>query len=301
MSMMKKKLHSARIKDMHHEQPGDRSPVHLSKQERRVSSLAEQDPLRFATSTAAQIAELTSTSEATVARTARKLGFAGTKEFKLSCAERIGQTQSLGGVIRSRLQNLPSDGFQTGPEVTASVVLTSAADLLIRLSDSLDPALVSSVVEALTSARRVTVYGLGTGYRIAQYFCLELERIGIDALALTGGGHLNADAVPRVTSDDELLIIAPLLIFPDVRSFMEVAAGRARAVTVISQDHIPAALSGTVRHIRLPTTSSGPASESVAAWALCDVLVAEIARRHPERAIDTRNYVQQLRERFSPS
>lgn len=274
--------------------------IELSRQERGVSSLADQDPLRFATSTAAEIAQLTSTSEATVARTARKLGFAGTKEMKQACATRVDSSQSLGEVIRSRLQNLPSDPSESGPQTTAGAVLTSAADLLLRLSDSLDHQLMAATASAAGSARRVHVYGLGTAYRIAQYFCLELERIGIEAFALNGGGHSTADSILRIGSEDELIILAPLLIFPDIRNFTEVAAARARSVTVVSQDDVPAALASRVRHLRLPSTTMGAASESVGAWAVCDVLVAELARRNPGRAIDTRNYVQQLRQRFAP-
>ncbi|GFZ95099.1 MurR/RpiR family transcriptional regulator [Nesterenkonia alkaliphila] len=274
----------------------------LSRQERRVSALAEQDPFRFATSTAAEIAELTSTSEATVARAARKLGFSGTKEMKASCAARVDSSQSLGAVIRTRLESLPSGAFapeQDTSHTVASAVLTSAADLLIRLNDTLEPALISHTAEAFVSARRVNVYGLGTAYRIAQYFCLELERVGVDALPLTGATHTAADSIPRIGPEDELVILAPLLIFPAVEHFTEIALERARSVTVISQDRLPQSLTDRVQHIQLPSTTAGAASESVTAWALCDVLIAEIARRNPERAIETRNYVQQLRERFS--
>lgn len=265
-----------------------------------MSALAEQDPLRFATSTAAEIAELTATSEATVSRAARKLGFAGTKDMKLACAARIGRSQSLDGVIRSRLENLSPEALRAGPAAAARTVLASAADLLITLSDSLDPGVIAATAESALSARRVDVYGLGTGYRIAQYLCLELERIGVEARALTGSGHSNADAVSRVGPDDALIVLAPLLVFPDIRRFIEAAAERARHVTLVSQDELPAAHAGDVGYIRLPSTAVGAASESVAAWAICDVLVAEIARRRPEQAIETRNHIQQLRERFTP-
>lgn len=272
----------------------------LSKQERRVSALAEQDPLRFATSTAAEIAELTSTSEATVARTARKLGFAGTKEMKLACASQVDRTQSLGDIIRSRLATLPSDSASAEPARTTSAVLSSAADLLLKLNDSLSDSQVSAAVEELGTARRVVVYGLGTAFHIAQYFCLELERVGIEAHPLTGSGHSLADAIPRLRPDDALIVVAPLMIFTDVRNFLETAAPKVATTTVLTQDELPTSLHGRIRRIGLPQTRGGAASESVTAWALCDVLVAEIARQRPERAIEYRNYVQQLRERFSP-
>lgn len=272
----------------------------LSKQERRVSEYAEQHPLRFATSTAAAIAEITATSEATVVRAAHKLGFSGIKEMKLACAARVDQSQSLGSVIRSRLAALPKDSELPEPRQTANAVLSSAADILIRLNDSLDESAVATTVAAITEAQRTVVYGLGTGHHIAQYLALELERVGLQALAITGSGHTNADAIPRLRPDDTLVVMAPLWIFNDVRNFLLVATPVTAATTVITQDALPSTLDGKATRIGLPNTSTGPGSESVAAWAICDVIVAEIARRHPERAIERRNYVQRLRERFSP-
>lgn len=300
MSNMKDSLQSEIVDGMENEQRHDTAVLStLSKQERRVFMVAEQDPLRFATSTAAEIGEISSTSEATVVRTAQKLGYSGLKAMKLACTSAFERSQSLGGVIRGRLAQLPNAMSSPSPKVSAEGVLHSAADLLMRFSDSLEGRDVSEAVDALTGCRRVGIYGLGTAYRIAQYFSLELERIGIDTLAMMGSGHLAADAVHKVSDEDALVVLAPLAVFPDVRKFLTVVAQRAGSVILVSQDEVPDALREHLRHIRLPRTSGGAASESVAAWALCDVLTAEVARRYPERAIETRSYVQQLRDTFS--
>lgn len=273
----------------------------LSKMERRIFSFAEQDPLRFATSTALEIAQLTSTSEATVSRAARKLGFASTKEMKQSCASRVDHSQSLGVVIRSRLGALPQDEPIAGPQVTANAVLASAAELLMKLSDGLDTSTAEQTIRSMLSVRRILVYGLGTAYFIAQYFTLELERIGLQALSLTGSGHSIADAVPRVHPDDMLIVLAPLRLFPDIRKFIWAASERTDYVALITQDSVSEKLPSSTISLDLPNTTGGPASESVAVWALCDVLLAEIARQQPERAIEARNEVLELRDHFSSS
>lgn len=273
--------------------------VQLSPQEQRVVSLAEQDPLLFATSTAAAIASLTSTSEATVARTAKKLGHPGTKAMKKAYANQVERSRDLGDVIQNRLDSLGGKTDTTGVPTTGRLVLTSAAELLLELNECLDHELVRVTVDRITTSRRTAVFGLGTAHAIAQYMALELERVGLDALSLNGAGHSLADALPRVRAEDHVVILAPLTVFPDIRHFMEEAADRGAVLTLISQDD-PPALSTTIGHFRLPGTSQGSASESVAAWTLVDVLIAEIARRDPGRAIAARNYVQDLRRRFSP-
>ncbi|QUL80658.1 MurR/RpiR family transcriptional regulator [Brevibacterium sp. SMBL_HHYL_HB1] len=277
----------------------ERSDAVLSKQERRLVEFADQDPLFFATNSAAAIAKATSTSEATVARAAKKLGFSGTKEMKLAYARKVETTQTLSGITQARLEALNVSAGNHGADAPFDAVLSSAVTLLLRLKDMLDPYALAALSGAIADAKRVLVYGLGTAFHISQYLCLELRRLGIQASELTGSGHTNADAVYRVTSDDILLVLAPRRIFPDVQNFLSHAAPRALDTTVVTPDDLPRSLAD-LRKIDLPLTFGEAASESVTAWAFCDVLIAEQVRRRPEEALGVRTTIQELRENLSP-
>lgn len=271
----------------------------LTAQEQQVGQFAAREPLRFATSSITQIAEWTGTSQATVIRAARKLGFSGVKEMKAVCAAMVEESRNLPGIIKSRLESLPSAEAVITPGKIAQTVTADAADLILQLGRDLDPELFSAVITAVEQSERVVIYGLGTAFSIAEYAALELERIGLRAVALTGGGHMNADTLMRLQHSDALLVLAPRMIFPDIQALLEHAVTRVAHTIVISQEFPPTTLSAPTIHLALPGTVATSATESVAAWILMDILVAELARRFPDRAVETRTEMQRYREILS--
>ncbi|WP_150460865.1 MurR/RpiR family transcriptional regulator [Nesterenkonia ebinurensis] len=285
---------------MEHEELWDLDAAGLSQRERAVALYAERDPLSFATSTAADIARHSSTSEATVARTAQKLGFSGIKAMKQICAGRVGQTQSLDAAIRDQLANLPGKEGEGSPIGTAGAVLAASAELVLKLNESLHTPAFPEVLRAISEAPRIMIYGLGTGFHIAEYLSLGLERIGFEARPVTGSGHTMADTLLRLRSDDVVLVVSPRGIFPDVKNFLAQAISRAKTVALLSQVRAPEPLRQRVVQILFPPSGGSAASEQVCAWALADVIIAELARERPALAISVRNQVQVLRERLSP-
>lgn len=271
----------------------------LTGQEQQVGQFAAREPLKFATSSIAHIAEWTATSQATVIRTARKLGFAGTKEMKAVCAAMVEDSRNLPGIIKSRLVSLPPAEAATAPGQVAQRVTTDAADLILRLGRDLEPQLLDAAVTAVAKSERVVFYGLGTAFSIAEYAALELERIGCRSAVLTGSGHTNADNLMRLQPSDTLIVLAPRMIFPDIETFLELAVSRVAHTVVISQEDPLMAPSTPMLHLALPSTVATSATESVAAWILMDIIVAELARRLPDRAVHTRTEIQRYRELLS--
>lgn len=268
----------------------------LTVQEQQVGQFAAREPLKFATSSIAQIAEWTATSQATVIRTARKLGFSGAKEMKAVCAAIVEESRNLPGIMKSRLVSLPSVEADNAPGKVAQTVASDAADLILQLGRDLEPQLLAAVITAIEKSARVVIYGLGTAFNIAEYAALELERIGFHTIALTGSGHMNADNLMRLQPSDVLIVLAPRMIFPDIQAFLEHAVTRADHTIVISQEFPPTALPAPTIHLALPGTVATSATESVAAWILMDIIVAELARRFPDRAVQTRTEIQRFRE-----
>lgn len=271
----------------------------LTAQEQQVGQFAAREPLKFATSSIADIADWTATSQATVIRTARKLGFSGAKEMKAVCAAIVEESRNLPGIIKSRLVSLPSSEAVTAPGKVAQTVAADAADLILKLGRDLEPRLIAAVITAVEKSERVVIYGLGTAFNIAEYAALELERIGFSAVALTGSGHMNADNLMRLHRNDALFILAPRMIFPDIQTFLEHAVARTAHTIVISQEFPATTLSAPPIHLALPGTVATSATESVAAWILMDIIVAELARRFPDRAVQTRTEIQRYREILS--
>ncbi|WP_431867696.1 MurR/RpiR family transcriptional regulator [Nocardiopsis eucommiae] len=272
----------------------------LTRSERNVVALAEQDPLRFATSTAVAIADMAGTSEATVTRTAHKLGFSGVKEFKQACASQVGAGRSLGATIRDRLKSLEGHGEEVSSHGTARAVLAASAQVLLEFSESFPKAEFEETVGLVESSRRTVVYGLGTGSHVAEYLSLGLRRIGLRSRAASGSGHTLADEVHSLESEDAVIVVAPRVLFNDIDNLIAEAAPRVARVVLVSQAP-PSPRSPEVLYLPLPSTAGSPASEITAACALSDSLVSEIARRHPATAIRARDGLQRLRDALSPA
>lgn len=278
----------------------------LPRQVDAVARFAQEHPLRFATSSGAQIAALTGSSEASVARAARRLGFENVKEMKASCASRVQEMADLQGVLRGRLEALDTGGggspASDGSGVAGSMplALRAAANLVLGVEESVHWQTASAVARDLGEASRVIVFGLGTAHCLAQYAEIEFARLGLDARAITGSGHTNAHAVFQVAVDDVVLVLAPRVIFPDVERFATAAIERARAVHLMTQASLPPRLSAAgVPVLRLPSSSGSGATDAVATVALIDALVAEVARQHPQRSIQARTLAQTYRDEFS--
>lgn len=275
----------------------------LTRRERAIATYAEQFPLQFATQSGADIAFATHTSEASVARTARRLGFANVREMKTFCASRVQEAADLQSVLTTRLEALGREERETSePSAVGSMptALRASAQLVLGIELSVDWTTVDEAAVALCEAPRTLIYGLGTALSLAEYAEIELSRIGIDARALSGGGHANAHAAFQLSPDDALLILAPRVIFSDVRRFAAAALRTTSRVFVVSQASLPSDLQADgTRHLRLPTSNGSGATEAVSTIALLDAMVAEVARRTPQRSLEARARAQAYRNEFS--
>lgn len=274
----------------------------LTPGEQAVEQFAREEPLQFATLTGAEVAAQTDTSDATVARTAQKLGFTNVREMKAFCASRVQEMSNLQSVLKTRLDALRDNGAEPPADGshTMSTVLTAAASLVLEVESTIRWSDAEAAAAAIADAPRTFIYGLGTAHHFAQYAELEFARIGLDARSITGGGHTNAHAVFQIDASDAVLVLAPRVIFADVLRFIEAVARKGVRVFVITQATLPPALHKLdVVQLRTPPSGNSSATEAVTTIALIDALVAEIATLQPERALDARARAQTYRDEFS--
>jgi DNA-binding MurR/RpiR family transcriptional regulator len=138
------------------------------------------------------LAELTGTSEATVVRTARLLGYPGYRDLRLALAGLAAQQES--GQSPAVTADIAVD------DSLADVVAKLAYDEQQTLADTaagLDTAQLAACVDALAGARRIDIYGIGASGLVAQDLAQKLLRIGLIA-------HAHADPHLAVTNAVQL-------------------------------------------------------------------------------------------------
>ncbi|MFK0217310.1 MurR/RpiR family transcriptional regulator [Streptomyces vinaceus] len=172
---------------------------------RSVQAVAETvaaDPAGCSRLTVSALAARTGTSEATVVRTARLLGYPGYRDLRLALAALAAQQDS--GAAPAVTADIAVD------DPLADVVAKLAHEEAQTLADTaagLDLTALGAAVTALANARRIDVYGVGASALVGQDLAQKLLRIGLVAhahadphLAVTGAVQLRpGDAAVAIT------------------------------------------------------------------------------------------------------
>lgn len=147
--------------------------------ERRVAQRVIEDPEGVAASTITELAQSCTTSETTVIRFCRAIGFSGYPELRITLASEAGRARGVSGgrVVGSDID--PDDSLADVVEkisyADARAVEETAAQLEI---DTL-----RSVVDAIVGAGRIDIYGVGASAFVGADFQQKLHRIGLVSYA----------------------------------------------------------------------------------------------------------------------
>ncbi|MEU1178167.1 MurR/RpiR family transcriptional regulator [Streptomyces sp. NPDC005820] len=214
----------------------------LTRSMRRVAEAVANDPAGCAALTVTGLAERTGTSEATVVRTARILGYPGYRDLRLALAGLAAQQQS--GRAPALTTDIAVD------DSLADVVAKLAHDEQQTLADTaacLDTTQLEAAVTAAAGARRIDVYGVGASGLVAQDLTQKLLRIGRVAhahgdphLAVTNAVQLGAGdvAVAITHSGSTGDVIEPLRVAFERGATTVAITGRPRSPVTQYADHV---------------------------------------------------------------
>ena len=263
----------------------------------RIARLLLDDEALAARSTITELSELAQTSEATVVRTARALGFRGYPELRLALAAETARADTV--------RTVTGDIAQTDP--LTDVVAKLAAAEVAAVTDTaagLDTAVLDRVIDAIVGARRVNVYGVGASALIALDLQQKLDRIGRDC-------HAYGDTHGALTS---AVLLGPADVVVGVSYTGETVdvvepvhrAAAAGAITVAITNHPRSSLAELADHVLVPAGREmafrpGALASRISQLLVVDCIFVGIAQRTSEetcRALDlTREAVAERRER----
>ncbi|MFJ9726305.1 MurR/RpiR family transcriptional regulator [Streptomyces sp. NPDC101209] len=214
----------------------------MTRSMQRVAEAVAGDPAGCAALTVTGLAELTGTSEATVVRTARLLGYPGYRDLRLALAGLAAQQQS------GRAPAITTDIAVDDP--IADVVAKLAYDEQQTLADTaagLDTVQLGAAVAAAAAARRIDVYGVGASGLVAQDLTQKLLRIGLIAhahsdphLAVTNAVQLRAGdvAIAITHSGSTGDVVEPLRVAFDRGATTVAITGRPDGAITQYADHV---------------------------------------------------------------
>ncbi|HEY3671302.1 MAG TPA: MurR/RpiR family transcriptional regulator [Acidimicrobiia bacterium] len=186
---------------------------------------------------AAAIAELLGTSDATVVRTAKALGYRGLADLRRALAAQ-GNNPPPGERLRRTLEQT------SGDELFASVI-GGQLSALDSLSRDVSPTVFQDAVTILARSDRVVWRGVGPSAYLAGYGQMLTQRIGRPSSALVHTGTSFADELLTLARNDAVVVFA----YGRLQSHVQVLLDRAAALEapiVLITDTLGRKLKGAV-------------------------------------------------------
>jgi DNA-binding MurR/RpiR family transcriptional regulator len=208
----------------------------MSPAEQRVARVFQENPEEVLYASAAELAAKAATSDATVVRATKALGFSGMEELRRVLAAELKQALSPARRLAETLKEV-GDDLQAAFDKTLDIHLSTIGDLRRDIA----PDTFRQAVELICGAKRIAAFGLGPSSAIAAYLAIQLSRFGIDAISLTRAGLLFADDLATLRQGDLVVILAYSRIYPEVSALLD-EADRLRLKRILVTDTLGAAL-----------------------------------------------------------
>lgn len=183
----------------------------LSPTGRRIAHYISVNRAAAMASSAAELAAVTGTSDASVIRTAQMLGFSGLGELKKAL---VASARPPTDTAENMRRTLGEIGADVGRAV--ATVFEAHADAFEQLRSDEAQRRIRDAVEALHSLRRIVVFGIGPSAPLAAYVATLLRRAGQRCLVLDRTGSMLADQMLDLTAEDGLLVLAYGRAYPEV-------------------------------------------------------------------------------------
>jgi DNA-binding MurR/RpiR family transcriptional regulator len=259
----------------------------LSPAEQSVARYMSDNPQEVAFASAEELGRLTGTSDATVIRTVKALGYPGLPSLKGTLREGL----------RERLT--PTGGPADHRANIFDTVVGEQVKLLETARRSLRPAEFAKAVNAINAAPHLLTCSVGVLGPLAEYFTARMLRQGRHARSVSASGFLLADALVPLSKGDAVVLITYGRVKPEDDVIIEHAERVGARVVVVTDilrealiDRVDAVLSADLgRHDAL--------SSMTVAVAILEALTIAFAASDAEQVAAAASRLTEVRERLA--
>ncbi|RCV58123.1 MurR/RpiR family transcriptional regulator [Marinitenerispora sediminis] len=262
----------------------------LTRSERLVAQFVHHNPETAVVSSAAALGRLTETSDATVLRAVRALGYRSLPELQRALVAHLRRRSDLTTQLAARTEAIPPAALSVLDQVR-----TDSERLVHQLNAHVPPDQWRQCVELVDAAAHVLCFGTGPSAAVAQHLAVSLSRVGRHATAVHDTGVQLADALTEVRADWAIVVFAPLRLFREVPILLNHARGTGAHSIAITET-----LTRELRRhadvvLTTPPSVETTTSETLAALVLAHALTLEVARLHPAEAAQRTQLIERLR------
>jgi DNA-binding MurR/RpiR family transcriptional regulator len=262
----------------------------MSRAERRVAEYLRTHQQDAVFASADEIGAASGTSDATVVRTAKALGYSGLTELK----QLVGQEMIKKPKPSERLYNRIEE---VGPE-TSSLLSQLFRETYERLEETerqLSNEDFDRAVDILAGARRTLCFGLGPSEGNAHYLALRLSRLGHPASGTGATGFRLADDLLMLTESDAVVLFSPARLLREhevILSHLKSLGAR----TILITDSLAPLLGDRVDLVlHAAYSQSGFVGEAFTSMIIADALFLGLAARDEGRTTAQSDLLTKLR------
>lgn len=259
----------------------------LSQAEARVARFMVEHPHSVGHLSATRLAEEAGTSDATVIRTVRKLGYDGLAALRESLAAELSMSGRLGASL----------AVETGPSDGPLRLVRERIETVAALPERIDHESLAQAAELLAAATRICAVGFGPASHLAGYVAHQLQRVGTESTAMGGTGRGFADELARLRPGDAVVLLAYDGVAAELDALLDHAGDLGIPVVQLSEDLLTADRRSTV--VLAAGRGNPLLSPSHAATVIVlEALVLAVAAFHAERADQASSLLGDLRRRL---
>jgi len=266
----------------------------MSPAEQRVVRFFQGNREEVLIASAAALAAKAETSDATIVRATRALGFSGLDDLRRTLADELRSSLSPAERLTRTLGEV-GGSLSAAFEVTLDIHLRS----LESLRRAITPELFEKAVDGIAGAPRILVFGIGPSSAIAHYLVVQLGRFGLDAASLTNTGLLFADDLRKLRKGDLIIMLAYGRVYAELAALLD-EVHRCGLRSFLLTD----TLAATLRHrvdLVLPVARGHAEMLSMhtATLGFIEALLVGVATKRPGETLASLKELNEVRERLA--
>ena len=259
----------------------------LAPAQRRVARFFTEHATQLGFFSAAEIAARLGTSDATVVRTAQRLGYRGLADLKRALLDDAPPPEPkpssrLGATLRHA--TTPMDVLDHVLDVHQAALHAARKNL-----DERFPA----AVALLATAERIVLSGTGPSAAVAQYAAVLLGRVGRPAATITATGVSMADQAMELCRGDTLLLLAYTRLHTHAAVLIDLA--QRRRIPVLLVTDVLANVEGADLVLSCPRGLPGEQSSHAVTLLLLEAIAVALAATERARATTALSELNRLR------
>ena len=262
----------------------------LSKSEKKIANFFCKNIKSIPSMTLKDLAQNIEVSIATISRFCKSLGFVGFKDFKNYLKKSFEITPA--NKMKSILNEIDEDQITPG-------ILNKSINYLENTSNKLSETAFNKAVQSIIAADNIHLFAPGPSQGVAELLSYRLQRFHLDIKKMETSGKWLIESLVNLTADDVVILFGFFNFSPESRVVLDYAE-KIGITTILITDLVVSEMieeSDIVLY-----TERGELWEfhsMVAPIAIVESLVVGVAMEDEDKYLDSLNYLQEIREKYS--